>query len=31
MRSIMYYDESSQFVDRTLIRTENTRNTILWS
>jgi len=29
MRSIMYYDESSQFVDRTLIRTENTRNTIL--
>ena len=27
MRSIMYYDKSSQFVNRRLIETENTRNT----
>lgn len=28
-RDIAYYTQSSQYVDRTLIRTENTRNTIL--
>lgn len=28
MRTIMSYDKSSQFVDRKLIRTENTRNTM---
>lgn len=27
MREIMYYDESSQYVDERLIKTENTRNT----
>jgi hypothetical protein len=29
MRNIMYYSKSSQYIDKTLIRTENTRNTIL--
>ena len=29
MRKIMFYDESSQFVSEKLIRTENTRNTML--
>ena len=28
MRTIMSYDKSSQFVDRKLVRTENTRNTM---
>jgi hypothetical protein len=28
MRKIMYYDKSSQYVDKTLIRTENTRVTM---
>jgi len=28
-RDIAYYTESSQYVDRTLIRTENTKNTII--
>jgi cell fate (sporulation/competence/biofilm development) regulator YlbF (YheA/YmcA/DUF963 family) len=28
MRKIMYYDKSSQYVDKTLIRTENTRVTL---
>lgn len=28
-RDIAYYTQSSQYIDRTLIRTENTRNTIL--
>ena len=27
LRAIMYYDKSSQFVDKKLIRTENTRVT----
>jgi len=29
MRKIMYYDKSSQYVNERLIRTENTRNTML--
>ena len=28
MRKIMYYDKSSQYIDKTLIRTENTRVTL---
>jgi hypothetical protein len=28
MRTIMYYEKSSQYVDKKLIRTENTRNTM---
>jgi hypothetical protein len=28
MRKIMYYDKSSQYVDKKLIRTENTRITM---
>lgn len=28
MRKIMYYDKSSQYIDKTLIRTENMRNTL---